>query len=217
MKVVALLSWYSESPAWLAETVASASKLCNHIIAVDGPYAAFPGALRQPYSGTEQADAIFHTASGAGMGCTIHTSREPWWDGEVAKRDFMFRIGEQFTSKDDWYLRIDADEILTDVPAGTRTSLEQSVWDVAEVMFWERQYNGEEIFRCLFRAKRGLEIRGNHYTVADGERILNGSNQVPGLPLPYVRLEHRSHLRPDERKRLKKSYYDLIPTLEVES
>ncbi|MBB3752607.1 hypothetical protein FHT44_005119 [Mycolicibacterium sp. BK634] len=216
MKVVGLLNWYEESPAWLIETVASVSKLCDHIIAVDGPYAAFPGARKTPYSGSEQADAIFHTAAGLGMGCTIHTPRQPWLGGEVEKRDFMFRIGETFTTENDWYFRIDADEILTDVPVGTRSQLENSAWDVGEVTLWEREFNGESDFRCLFRARRGLEIRGNHYTVADGDRVLNGSLQVPALPLPYMRLEHRSHMRPAERQRLKKSYYELIPKLEVD-
>lgn len=214
MKVVALLNYYEENPSWLAETVASVSKLCSHIIAVDGAYASFPGALKKPYSGTEQADAIYHTAIGCGMGATIHAPRDVWWSGEVGKRDFMFRLGETLTTEDDWYLRIDADEILTEVPVGARTELETTAYDVAEVTLWERQYDGEGIFRCLFRAKRGLQIKGNHYTVVDDDTVLNGNMQVPALPLPWMRLEHRSHMRPVERQRLKKSYYALIPDLE---
>lgn len=211
MRVVGVLNWYEESPAWLAETVASASKLCNHIIAVDGPYASFPGALTKPYSGTEQAAAILHTAAGVGMGCTIHASRDVWWGGEVEKRDFMFRLGEQFTTPDDWYFRIDADEILTDVPTSARESLEGTDCDVAEVTIWEREYSGESPFRCLFRAHRGLQIKGNHYTVVHGGTVLN---TAPALDLSRVRLEHRSHLRTAERQKLKRTYGALIPKLE---
>ena len=226
VKIIGLLSWYEEDPAWLAECVASAARLCNHLIAVDGPYAAFPGALRKPASGTEQANAILRTAAGAGIGCTIHQSRQPWWGtkwgGEVEKRDFMFQLGKTFAQPGDWFLRIDADEVLTDIPGDTRQRLEETDYNVAEVMLWEREASGhigelvdtlndyQSPFRCLFRNVPGLRIEQTHYTVIadpDGERqVLNGLHQVPAETLWDVRLEHRTHQRTKARQRLKGEY-----------
>jgi hypothetical protein len=230
MKIVGLLNWYEEHPSWLAECVASASRLCDHLIAVDGAYAAFPGALKKPFSNSDQTDAIMRTAAGAGMGVTIHQSREPWWGtkwgGEVEKRDFMFRLGETFTTPEDWYLRIDADEILTHVPLGTREALAATEQNVAEVTLWEREASGhigevvdsvndyQQVFRCLFRALPGIKIEQTHFTVIAGDKTLNGLHQVPALPLWDVRLEHRTRLRTKARKRLKDEYNVLINDFE---
>lgn len=226
MKIIGLLNWYEEDPAWLAECVASAARLCDHLIAVDGPYARFPGALRKPFSGTEQADVILRTAAGAGMGCTIHQSRQPWWGGkwggEVEKRDFMFKLGASFATPEDWFFRIDADEVLTHIPIGVRDLLEHSPYHVAEVTLWEREASGhigelvdtvndyQQPFRCLFRALPGIRIEQTHYTVTaevDGERkTLNGLRQIPAETLWDMRLEHRTHLRTKARRRLKDEY-----------
>src|SRR5882757_3150812 len=92
MKIIGLLNWYDEPNEWLAEWVASAARLCDHIVAVDGAYAEFPGSLTKPASSNEQAEIINRTAAGAGIGSTLHIPRQPWWSGEVGKRDFMFRL-----------------------------------------------------------------------------------------------------------------------------
>lgn len=234
--IIGLLSWYDEHPSWLVECVASAARLCDHLIAVDGPYALFPGSTRKPFSGTEQADAILRTAAGAGMGCTIHGSRQPWWGGEVEKRDFMFRIGGAFTTPSDWYLRIDADEVLTQIPADTRQQLADTDADVAEVTLWEREASShvaelvdtssdyETPFRCLFRALPDLRIEQAHYIVTgrkDGRRIVLRGNdtvhdQEAPLPLWDVRLEHRTRQRPIGRQRQKQTYYAAVEDLSVE-
>lgn len=231
MSVIGLLNWYEEYPAWLSECVASAAKLCDHIIAVDGPYAAFPGAMTKPFSGSEQVDAITHTAAGAGIGCTIHSSRQPWWGGkwggEVEKRDFMFKLGQTFAKPGDWFLRIDADELLTHVPPGTKQLLANSEYDVAEVTIWEREVNGHigelvdgnndysSPFRCLFRNLPGLRIEQTHFTVVHGEyTVLNGLKQVPAEQLWDVKLEHRTRQRPLGRQRQKNEYNAMINDFE---
>jgi hypothetical protein len=237
-RIIALLSWYNEDPAWLSECVASAARLCDHIIAVDGPYAAFPSALAKPSSGSEQVDAIAHTAAGAGIGCTIHTPRQPWWGGEVQKRDFMFRLGETFTTSEDWYFRIDADETLTNVPSDARRRLEETELDVAEVMIWEREtaqkvndlvdtsLDYRSPFRCLFRALPDIRIEQAHYlvTVPDsrgGRRVLNGDGVVhrngPAEPLHDMGLEHRTQQRSLGRKQLKQDYYAMVREFGLES
>lgn len=234
MRVIGLLNWYEENPTWLSECVASAARLCDHLIAVDGPYAAFPGALRKPFSGTEQADAILRTAAGAGMGCTIHSSRQPWWGGqwggEVEKRDFMFKLGASFARNEDWYFRIDADETLSHVPPDTRQRLAETEHHVAEVTIWEREASGhigQEVdtlndyahpFRCLFRALPGIRCEQTHYIVTalvDGERqYLRGTRELPAEPLWDVRLEHHTQQRTKARKRLKDEYSVLINDFE---
>lgn len=235
MRVIALLNWYEESPSWLAECVASAARLCDHLIAVDGPYYGFPGAMQKPYSGTEQADIIVRTAAGAGMGCTIHQPRQVWWGGkwgpEVEKRDFMFKLGKAFAEPDDWFFRIDADEVLTDVPLDARERLAQSSFWAGEVTIWEREAHGhigelvdtlndyQSPFRCLFKNRPGLRIEQTHYTVTAlddfGDRCtLNGRFPAPAEELWDMRLEHRTHLRTQARRRLKDEYNVLINDFE---
>lgn len=235
--IIGLLSWYEEHPSWLVECVASAARLCDHIIAVDGPYGLFPGSTRKPFSGTEQADAILRTAAGTGIGCTLHSSRQPWWGGEVAKRDFMFKLGMTFAQPGtDWFLRIDADEVLTHVPPDTKQVLAGTDCDVAEVILWEREASSrvadlvdtsadyETPFRCLFRALPGIGIEQAHYivtAVADGRRlVLRGNDSVhtqePAQQLWDVRLEHRTRQRPVGRQRVKQAYYDAVEDFDVE-
>jgi hypothetical protein len=223
MRIIGLLSWYEEPASWLAECVASAARLCDHLIAVDGPYALFPGAVRKPASGMEQAEAIAHVAAGAGMGCTIHAPRQPWWGNEVEKRDFMFRLGSTMAEPGDWFLRIDADEVLTQVPDDTRTLLAATSLDVAEVTMWERDdLDSQFPIRVLFRALPGIGIQQAHYVVTapgeSGTRVLCG-NEVkhraePAEALWDVRLEHRTRQRSPLRRQLKNDYYARLPEIE---
>ena len=223
MRVIGLLSWYEEPAPWLAECVASAAKLCDHLIAVDGPYALFPGAVRKPASGGEQAEVIARTAAGAGMGCTVHVPRQPWWGNEVAKRDFMFRLGSTMAESGDWFLRIDADEVLTQVPGDARTLLDATRLDVAEVTMWERDDMDSQFpLRALFRALPGIGIQQAHYVVTapggDGMRVLCGNEVVhraePAEALWDVRMEHRTRQRSALRRRLKDDYYARLPEIE---
>lgn len=221
MRVIGLLSWYDENPAWLAECVASASRLCDHLVAVDGAYAQFPGSLTQPYSGAEQAEVIALTAAGCGMGVTVHVPREVWWGGEVAKRNFMFKLGSTLTTEADWFFRIDADEVLDRVPANTRDLLEQTGCDVAEVNIYDE---GRSPFRCLFRALPGIGIEQAHYVVTatvDGRRvILRGDpavhRQEPAEPLWSVKLVHRSSARPAARLQRKAVYNAQVAAMGLE-
>jgi hypothetical protein len=224
VRVIGLLSWYEEPASWLAECVASAARLCDHLVAVDGPYAQFPGALRKPASGSEQAEVIAHAAAGAGMGCTVHTPNSPWWGNEVGKRDWMFRAGSLVAEPGDWFLRIDADEVLTQVPADTRTLLAATARDVAEVTMWERGDGQDSSFplRVLFRALPGIGIEQAHYVVTapgnGGTRVLCGNDTVhrvePAEALWDVRLEHRTRQRSAMRRAQKDDYYRQLPGIE---
>lgn len=225
MKVVALLNWYEEPVSWLAETVASAAKLCDHIIALDGPYAEFPSALSKPASGTEQAEVIFHAAAGAGMGCTVHAPRQPWWGNEIEKRSYLMELGQSMTTEDDWFLVIDADEVLTKVPLGSRQLLDATDLNVAQLMLWERD-DLDSAYPCrrLFRALRGITYQHTHYTITapgpNGTRVLNGNEVLhpnkweKPADLWDVRMEHRTKFRTQFREALKKQYYARMPTFE---
>lgn len=228
MRVIGLLSWYEEPAPWLAECVAGLAGLCDHLIAVDGPYALFPGASRKPASGSEQADTIARTAAGAGMGCTIHVPREPWWGNEVAKRDYMFRLAMTMAQPGvDWLLRVDADEVFTQVPVDTKKALGETEFDVAEVTMWERGIqDGQDSqfpLRVLFRALPGIQVEQAHYVVTvpgqdGGKRVLVGNEIVhraeTAFPLWDVRLEHRTAQRPAMRRALKDQYYAQLPQIE---
>ncbi|GAA1701587.1 hypothetical protein [Fodinicola feengrottensis] len=234
MKIIGLLCWYEEDPAWLAECVASAARLCDHLVAVDGAYAEFPGALAKPASGTEQAEIINRTAAGAGIGCTIHAPRLPWWSGEVGKRDFMFRLAATFADPDDWYLVIDADEVLTSIPSDTRRRLAETSDNVAELMLWERESQAAvaelvdtrgdylNADRRLFRALPDLGVEQAHYvytaTLNGHKAVMRGNQSLqhlePAADFTDLRMEHRTHQRTQSRKRLKRDYYSLLPDLE---
>lgn len=223
MRTIGLLSWYEEPAAWLAECVASVARLADHLVAVDGPYGLFPGAAARPFSGTDQAETIARTAAGAGMGCTIHTPRRPWWGGEVEKRDFMFRLASTFAEPGDWLAVVDADEVVTDVPADLAKRLAAAERDVAEVTIWERgDVGGEDLYRRLFRALPGIGVQQAHYVVTapgeNGTRVLcghDGTHQIePAESLWDVRIEHRSNQRSPVRQAMKAQYYAYLPEIE---
>lgn len=222
MRIVALISWYDEPVSWLAETVASAARMCDHVLAVDGAYASFPGALRRPSSPTQQADVIAHTASGFGVGTTIHQQSSPWWGGEVEKRDWMFKAASLLASAGDWLFVIDADEVLTQVPPDTRDLLKNSAHEVGEVLHQDVD-QATTFDRRFIRVGNSLSVEGNHFswisTDVDGNRsFLRGNYRVHDLataePLWDVRLEHRQSDRSAHRQAAKADYYAMLPDLE---
>ncbi len=239
MKVYALLSWFDESVPWLAATVGSAAALCDHVIAVDGAYALYPDGRHR--SGTEQHQTIQEAAFAAGMGCTIHTPAEKWAGNEVEKRTAMFRLAEHIaTPYEDWYLVIDADEVIIGCPPDARQQLEDTELDVAEVKLVNvedieknvetaaaaRQFSyparSAEPLRALFRAIPGLAPCGNHYTnmVPDG-RVLIGARsdkrQEPALDLQGIVFEHRTNFRTVHRDEERRSYYGKRDAAQIEN
>lgn len=223
VRIIGLLSWYEEPASWLAQCVAAAAHLCDHLIAVDGPYAMFPGATTKPASGTEQAEVITHTAAGAGIGCTIHAPRQPWWGNEVEKRAYTFKLGMTMAEPGDWFLVFDADEVLVTNPVDVRKKLAETEHDVAEVMIWERgEQESRTPHRRLFRALPGITYQDAHYVVtvptSTGLKILSGNHSIhtiePAQELWDTRLEHRKQNRSAHRKQQKADYYAMVPDIE---
>lgn len=219
MKVIALLNFYDETAAMLAACVASVAKCCDHIVASDGGYFLFPGADR--HSGIEAHDVITQTAYSAGIGCTIHAPATIWYGNEVEKRNHLVQIGMTVAEPGvDWFLRIDADEVVTDVPEDFRARLEQTEEDAAGVTLWWRSHlqgtgatdatirefdteGGQKDMRFLLRALPGMRVEGAHnFYLAEknGETVIlygrkDMHDEVLLADFNDVRLEHRHNHR----------------------
>lgn len=131
MKLVALLSWFDESPAWLATVVAGFGRVCDEIVAVDGAYLFYPDARGRSHP--EQAEAILHAAEAADVGCTIHRPREPFAGNEVEKRNLT--LGFAAAHRPDWVLVCDGDYHVTRCdPESVRGALEDTELNVASYL-----------------------------------------------------------------------------------
>lgn len=121
MTLHAILSFYDESPTWLAGCVASLTRIgVDHLIAVDGRYPHFnPGAPTN--SRPEQIDAITSTAMGANIALTLNRPTFPML--ETTKRDHCFRLLNATGEYGDWALVIDADEIVSAGTTGLKNEL----------------------------------------------------------------------------------------------
>lgn len=230
MKLIALLSWYAENPAWLAACVASLEKAgVDHLIAVDGAYMLFPSGKAK--SAPIEHAAVVETAHALGLGLTMHTPQTTFTGNEVEKRSLLFELAEQVAKPGDWYMVMDADQVITEAPADLKARLERTELDVAEVTFYETNDQGNPHLPpehrypvpILFRALPGLRVQGNHYTYAlpDG-RLLWGQG-VPGreiaeaLSVPDVRVLHRNQHRHPDRTRDRHAYYRRRDELRIET
>lgn len=227
MRIYALLNWYDERPDWLAATVASASKLCDGIVAVDGAYFLYPDSLRYPASGAVQATAIMETALACGMSCTIHVPTEPWVGNEVGKLNALFDLGIP-EPMEDWFFRIDGDELVTDCPYDIRDRIAQTDLHAAELRMWVRTdgVTRHEMWpiRRLWRVVPEMRVGPAHHIfhgTVNGERITladseNRARQTPALDLPDLTMEHRNRQRNQERLDRKERYYRQRDELGVE-
>lgn len=220
MKVIALLNFYDENPAWLAATVTGCARFCDHVVASDGGYLLFPGA--RPHSGLDSHEAIANAAYAAGIGCTIHAPSTVWEGNEVGKRNHLVQLGMTIADPGDWFFRVDADELVTDVPHDLRHRLETTECDVGGVTLWWRSSLGpdapehvardfdtagsQDWMRFLIRAVPGLEVVGAHNFYVAGDRVLYGRKDMhqeePVDDFNDLRLEHRHvHRRRDRNVR----------------
>lgn len=240
-KVCALLSWYDESPLWLAATVGSLAGVADHLVAVDGAYALFPGG--EPRSPVEQHEAIIEAAAAARIGLTLHVPIERWAGNEVEKRNATVELARQVADEDWWLLVIDADMVVTRAH-GIRQALAAVAEDVAAYQLVSRddphrsetvaryaresvwQKTGRQPLRGLYRALPHLRYDEAHYIVRADE---------PGEPPVYLwgredlhelapaadvqlelRVEHRSLWRDRERAEQARGYYRVRDELGVE-
>lgn len=238
-KVWGLLSWYDESPSWLAEAVASFAPVLDGLIAVDGAYAHFPDARAS--SERVQAETVMATANALGLPATIHRPAAPFVGDEVAKRDFMFRLANAHaTAHSDWLWVFDADCVLAEYPGDMREQLGALDADAVEVMLWDRSdyiTEAPEVarainlppshtapMRMLFRCLDRMQVIGMHYvyagvTAAGDYRYLWGPPHVApcdAVLLAGATVEHRSRWRDLYRREAARAYYDRRDQLGIE-
>lgn len=234
LKLIAVLSWYEESPSWLSAVVASAAKVCDHIVAVDGAYALFPEARAS--SSAVQGEVILETATHSGIGCTVHRPQRVWAGNEIEKRTFLMQlgclVGELY---EDWMLIIDGDEVLTHHPPDLHERLERTEEHVGGITLWwwddpakSRTYEDHmrktwipdtpsmkwepRLMRCLPNMRL---VQTHYHYLADsveGETLLlrgldPDPDVVPRADFNDVRLEHRHHFRSVARVGQKQAYY----------
>jgi len=232
MRLIGLLSWYTENPAWLAACINGLAKQgVDHVIAVDGAYFLYPdGKNRSP---SLEHQVITEACHANGMGLTIHTPADTWRGNEVEKRAFMFRLGLAVAEPHtDWFLVMDADSVITQPDPNLKTLLSETDLDAGEIMLYEHtrqdtpealQFNvppvHQQSIRSLFRALPGLTVKGNHYTYVAGDKVLWGQlgpDVVQPLNCLHVKMLHRNAHRSVSRNADRKAYYELRDTLGVE-
>lgn len=239
MRLIAVLCFYEESPTWLAALVASLAKAqVDHLIAVDGTYALWPGANAKPFSGPEQIETIIQTCRGLGIGVTTYTPSKPFPGNEVEKRNLSIQLalleGEFY---EDWMMIIDSDEVIDWAAHDFKQQLVDTDLNVASYYLFEREDRhftemltrtgvffdmsdpGHNSIRAIQRLLPGLRIEGAHHVFCHGygaeKSYLWGRgdkhrDQEPYLDLDqFIRVEHRHYLRGVARTQAAKTYYDL--------
>lgn len=113
-RVIGLLSFWDESPTWLAATLASMARVCDHAVVLDGRYALYPDQRLQ--SGSHEHYAVIDAARASGMGITLHTAPHTYTD-EMSKRTKLFQLGLcEAETHTDWFFILDGDEVLVECP-----------------------------------------------------------------------------------------------------
>lgn len=224
MRLIALISWYDEELEWLAQLAHGlATAGADHIVALDGAYAAYPEG--KATADPAQGHALVTAAVDAGIGVTIHIPPGPWEGGELEKRTALFALGHSIaTPGEDWLWVTDGDEVITEAP-DLRARLEATPNSVASVTLWE----GSEgtcwnvlTIRKLFRAQpSGITVQGHHahYINGDGDTMWNPCRpmwEVPAEPMHDVRIQHRPGQRPAYRQAQRTTYYERCRDLQLE-
>jgi hypothetical protein len=245
MRVIGLLSWFDESPTWLAGTIASFARVCDHIVCVDGRYALYDDVRVQ--STSEQHEAIIEAATGAGLGLTLHTRNTVWCD-EMEKRTHLFKLGSiEARTFEDWFFVLDADEKLYSIEQGVAGQLKDAalrgvnvasahmieLTDPAETP--EKEVIGQQLpvdyvyqyeTPRFWRALQDMEVSQYHfhYTGVDesGERVTLWGHADHVENPEWVRLgdacliENRCLRRPLKRHEKRTQYYAARDSLHME-
>lgn len=191
-RVIGLVSWWDESPTWLAASVSSLGRFCDHVVVLDGRYAMYPDQRLQ--SGIDQVMAAIEAARAVGVGVTMHTAPRTFKD-EMEKRTHLFRLGAiEARSHEDWFFVLDGDEVVVESPprdeilARLEAEREKGVYAVTATLF-ERvdpHYNEQRTdlgmkleiewrYECasprFWRVLDSMRVVGYHYSyVGEDER-----------------------------------------------
>ncbi len=234
-RIIGLVSWWDESPTWLAATIASMGRFCDHIVALDGRYALYPDQRLQ--SGTAELQAVIETARAAGVGITLHTAPRTYAD-EMEKRTHLFRLGAlEAESERDWYFILDGDEVAIESPSldDMHAFLVDTTADVITATLFERtdphqdpwrtdlgtKLQTEWRYECrtprLWRALDNMRVVGYHFNyVGDRGGVpvelwgMDGSvDRAEWASLcGKLVIENRNRLRGKQRDADRQQYYD---------
>ena len=226
MKLHGLVSFYDEPVDSIARCLTGLARAgVDHVIALDGAYALYPGG--KPASATAQHAAFAIGCRHLGMAHTLHVPNETWAGNEVQKRTALFSLAWSLAEPGDWFLVMDVDQIVTDVPDDLRDQLAATPLDVAETQFVDMvakrvnrpDWPAEFTVRNLFRAQP-IHLETSHLTyVTDDGRYLWGDaskSLEPSLDLTSLVIEHHPDRRPDARQLDKLQYYATRDELGVE-
>lgn len=213
-----LVSFYDEPPDNIARCLVGLHRArVDHVIALDGAYALYPnGNAASPSS---QHAAWTLGARNLNMACTLHVPACVWQRNEAEKRTALFAHALAAAKPGDWFLVVDGDEFIMEVPDDLEDRLRETDLDVAEIqaidavaLRLQRQDLPERFpVRKLFRAQP-ITVGPAHcmYRAGDG-RLLWGMTRTqepePTLDLMDMVVEHHPDRRPIERLTSKMAYY----------
>lgn len=221
-RIVALLCFYDEHPDFLRDVITSLPPAgVDHLVAYDGAYALYPDA--RPESHPAQHAAIVQAADTARIPLTLHTP-EKHWESECEKRTAMFAEADEHNP--DWYLVIDADEVILQAPVDLKDRLAATERDYGDVLSLEHfaptmyaaAEDDEPIIlaqryvkprRCLIRAVPGIVVGPAHfdYVTPDGRNLWGDEYGTPLLVRDMV-IDHRNRLRAPDRMSAAIEYRD---------
>jgi hypothetical protein len=241
VKIVGVLIWADESPGWLATAITGFARFCDHIVAVDGFYALYPGGKVR--SLPDQAEAVLGACEAAGAACTLHRPNEVFHGNEVEKRNLSLQLAAPFLEPgQDWVCVFDADNhVYRASPEIIRWELENTDRNVASysVLQGLDQLSGSELqfvrdlatewttpTRGIYRWAEDLRYGPAHYAVRG---TYNGRSQwlwgpdKLGIETECLNLgsslvvHHRRDARGLERRNAAERYYKVRDTVGVES
>lgn len=229
MRIVGLLSWFDEDPAFLKRAIASHADagLLDAVVAVDGRYALY-GRGGPATSTPDEYATIAHACHERGLDLAL-VSRETPWDGEVHKRRALFQHGLAMAEVGrDWFWVIDGDNELIEHPEAdeVRARLASTPLHACELILSEPGKKWQDVrrpMRQLFRALPGFSPYGRHWhyvAQVDGEwAYLWGPKEralVPALELHEIVVRHHHMDREQERRNRAYSYYAERDSRQVE-
>jgi hypothetical protein len=214
-----LLSWFDEPSAVLGQCLTGLQYAgIDHVVAVDGRYELFPG--EEYVSSAEQQGLVALACRTLGMGCTLYMPPATW-PGEVEKRNHMFNLALSEAYPGDWFVVVDADVVITNVPLDLKEQLERAEQDVATVTVRDmsaavaNRPDWPEYFdlRPFFRAQPIQTLVNHHtYTALDGRVLWAAKGEdgevEPALDLRQaVEFQHRPGSRGQDRQLKQAAYY----------
>jgi hypothetical protein len=222
--ITAMLNWYDEEPDELRRVVGDLARLgVDRVVAVDGPYANFPGADDMPISWVQAHEALRDQVLARGMLYIGVSNPVPWTGDEVAKRKFMLDLALGVTPAGEWLMIYDADYELVECGVDIPGLLARLDEDALDITFTTAPPipDGDHPMRMFLRAAPGLHMGNNHYTYfyADGRKstVMADGSALAGHWTRAVRVYHAHHDRPAERHDRQAAYYHVRDTQKLET